>query len=161
MSAEYGGRISAMPVVSYASISDKPPLVAVACSPFGFTCKLALRAKAFSLSILDRTHREAISSLATVSGMKVNDKLKAAGLDHTSGKSLKVPVIRDSLATLECKLGSKRKFGDHLLLVGEVRAAYASEAFTDFWDFSRYRPLLYSGWREGLTTYPDTSRTTE
>jgi flavin reductase (DIM6/NTAB) family NADH-FMN oxidoreductase RutF len=155
LSAQFGERVSAMPVVSYASISDKPPLIAVACSPRGYTCRLTLKAGTFSLSILDRTRSKAVVSLATLSGAKVKDKLKEAGLSHVNGRILGVPVIEGSIATLECKLRESRRLGDHLLLVGTVKAAYASEAFTEFWDFGRYRPVLYTGWRDGLTTYPE------
>lgn len=142
-----------MPVVSYASVSDKPPMIAVACNPEGFTCKLALRARSFSLSLLDRGHVDAFARLATLSGAKVRDKLSDAGLEHVAGRKLKVPVIKLASATLECRLKAKEKTGDHLLLVGIVESAYSNAAFTDFWDYSKYRPLLYTGWRDGMTTY--------
>jgi flavin reductase (DIM6/NTAB) family NADH-FMN oxidoreductase RutF len=86
----------------------------------------------------------------------VKDKLADAGLGYSLGARLKVPVLDESVASLECALKSKKKLGDHLLLVGRVMAAHASESFNDFWDFARYRPLLYTGWRDGLTTYPGT-----
>ena len=154
MSAQSLGRVSAMPVVSYASVSEAPPLVAVACDPGGFTCKLALKARAFSLSVIDRSRADSLSSLATIHGADAKDKLADAGLKHTTGKKLKVPVLEAALATMECRLVSRQKLGDHLLLVGRVEAAYAAGAFTDFWDFSKYRPVLYTGWRDGLSTYP-------
>lgn len=143
-----------MPVVSYASVSDSPPLVAVACNPRSFTCKLALKASSFSLCILDQDHANAVSKLAATSGSKVKDKLVDAGLKHHPGLKLKVPVIRGADATLECTLKDQWMLGDHMLLVGLVEAASASEAFNDFWDFGKYHPLLYTGWREGLTTMP-------
>jgi flavin reductase (DIM6/NTAB) family NADH-FMN oxidoreductase RutF len=155
LSAEFKGKVSAMPVVSYASVSDSPPLVAVACNPNGFTCKLAVKAKAFSLSMLDRAHLGAVETLATTSGAKVKDKLKAAGLDHGSGDRLPVPVIKGAEATLQCSLKSKVRLGDHVLLVGRVEAAYSKGAFSEFWDFRRYRPILYTGWKDRMTTYPD------
>jgi len=154
LSAMAGRRVSAMPVVSYTSVSDSPPMVAVSSVPSHFTCKLVLEAKCFSLCILDRDSAGAIARLASVSGARVEDKLADAGLKYSKGAKLKVPIIRGSVATLECSLTTKRRFGDHLLLVGEVRAASATEAFDGFWDFARYRPLLYTGWREGLTTLP-------
>ncbi len=154
LSATVGKRVSAMPVVSYASVSDAPPMVAVSSLPSHYTCKLAVEAGCFSLCILDRDHAGAIARLASVSGSKVEDKLADAGLSYSRGDSLKVPVIQGAAASLECSLSSKRRFGDHVLLVGEVRAAYAGEAFNGYWDFARYRPLLYTGWREGLTTLP-------
>lgn len=155
LAAQLEGRISAMPVVSYASVSDSPPLVAVACNPRAFTCKLAQRARSFSLSVVDSSHAGSISRLATVSGSTVEDKLSDANLEHHKGKKLDVPALEAALATLECGLKSKVRLGDHLLLVGIVEAAYASPAFNDFWDYSKYRPLLYTGWRNGLTAYPD------
>jgi flavin reductase (DIM6/NTAB) family NADH-FMN oxidoreductase RutF len=153
MSCQHRGRVSAMPVVSYASVSGSPPMVAVACNPRGFTCKLTLKAKAFSLSVLDEVYGPAVSKLATTSGAKVKDKLAAADLTHRAGKVLDVPVIEGAEGTLECELSSSSKVGDHVLLMGTVRAAYTSRAFTDSWDFSRYRPILYAGWKDGLTTF--------
>jgi flavin reductase (DIM6/NTAB) family NADH-FMN oxidoreductase RutF len=142
-----------MPVVSYASVSASPPLIVVACDPASYTLKLALASGAFSLCLLDRRRVQAMERLATTSGRDIADKLSDAGLDHTTGKELKVPVIRGAEATLECQLHSKRRLGDHILLVGLVKACYASGKFSDFWDFKAYKPLLYTGWRGGMTTY--------
>jgi len=154
LSAMVGKRVSAMPVVSYTSVSDSPPMVAVSSVPSHYTCKLVLEAGCFSLCILDRNYAGAVARLASVSGAKTEDKLTDAGLKYTRGEKLKVPVIKDASGILECSLTGKRRFGDHLLLMGEVRAARASDAFDGFWDFAKYRPLLYTGWREGLTTLP-------
>lgn len=145
-----------MPVVSYASVSGRPRLVAVGCNPASFTTKLAIRARAFSLSLLDKSSIAAFERLATTSGAKVEDKLAAAGLPHKMGVALPVPVIDGAEATLECRMESKLKLGDHVLLVGRVQAAYASAAFSDFWDFAKYRPILYTGWRDGMSTFPGT-----
>ena len=153
MAAQHGGRVSAMPVVSYLSISDEPPLVGVACTPKGFTCGLALKAKAFSLSVLDKPRADLMSRLATVSGAKVEDKLSVVGLAHSPGKAARAPVLKDASATLECTLKSRQKAGDHLMIVGRVVAAYASDAFTDSWDYRRYEPILYTGWKDGLTLF--------
>jgi len=153
LAAQSGKRFSAMPVVSYASVSDTPPLVAVSCNPKGFTCKLAMKARAFSLSVLDADRVRSVSSLASTSGAKTDDKLRAAGLAHSPGRSLKVPCIDGAEATLELTLNSHRRLGDHTLLVGKVEAAYSSRAFDGYWDFRQYTPMLYTGWKDGMTTY--------
>ena len=93
--------------------------------------------------------------LATSSGSEVKDKLKVSGLRHVKGKVLEVPVVVGAYATLECALGSSRRVGDNFLLLGEVKASYSTAAFTDRWDFQVYRPILYTGWRDGMATYPD------
>lgn len=151
--ATYGKRTSAMPVVSYASVSDAPPLVAVGCNPAAFTCKLVLKSRAFSLSLLGSSHLATVGRLAEVRGSSVKDKLAAVGLAHTKGAKVPVPVIDGAEATLECKVRRTVRTGDHLLLIGRVMAAQASSAFSDFWDFRRYSPILYTGWKDGMTTY--------
>lgn len=151
--AQFGSRVSAMPVVAYASISDSPPLLGAACSPFAFTFKLSVKACAFSFCLLDRRHLRAIERLASVSGAKVEDKLAEVGLRHSRGSKVGAPMITDSVATIECSLFSKRKMGDHVLLVGKVEACNASEDFSDFWAFRMYKPILYTGWRDGMTIY--------
>ncbi len=153
LSAQYRGRVSAMPVVSYCSVSTSPPLVAVACNPESFTCKLALKAKSFSLSLLGRDETSKIDRLATTHGGDLKDKLTSAGLTHRRGTKLNVPAIVGAWATVECSLQSKPKAGDHLILIGLVRAAYAADAFSAFWDFRRYKPILYTGWKDGMTTF--------
>jgi flavin reductase (DIM6/NTAB) family NADH-FMN oxidoreductase RutF len=160
LAAQYEGRVSAMPVVSYLSTSDSPPLIGVACKPEGFTCKLALKARCFSLSVLDKSLAGKMSKLATVSGAKVKDKLSEVGLSHSPGRGPKVPVLKDALATLECRLSSTLRTGDHLILIGLVKAAYASDAFTDSWDYKKYDPMLYAGWSDGLSLYSGPRRRT-
>jgi flavin reductase (DIM6/NTAB) family NADH-FMN oxidoreductase RutF len=160
LSAQFGGRFTGMPVVSYASVSDNPPLVAVSCKPEGFTCKLAVKAGCFSLSVLGSELAASVSLLATTSGSTSKDKLRAAGLEHSPGPALGVPVLKGAKATLECWLVKKRPIGDHLLLTGLVEAAYASNQFDELWDFGKYRPILYTGWKDGLTTYPGARRRT-
>ena len=153
LSARFRGRVSAMPVVSYASVSISPPLIGVACQPAASTLKLALASKAFSLCLLDRRRIHAMERLATKSGRDVTDKLTDAGLGYVTGVKLDTPVIERAEATLECQLHSRIRLGDHVMLVGLVKACYASDKFRDFWDFKRYRAVLYTGWREGMSTY--------
>jgi flavin reductase (DIM6/NTAB) family NADH-FMN oxidoreductase RutF len=142
-----------MPVVSYASVSDTPPMVVVACNPESYTCKLTLRARTFSLSLVGAEETDKLDRLATTHGGDVKDKLALVGFKHARGVTLNVPVISGASATLECSLRSRLKTGDHLLLVGLVRAAHATNAFSDFWDFGRYKPILYTGWKDGMTTF--------
>jgi flavin reductase (DIM6/NTAB) family NADH-FMN oxidoreductase RutF len=153
LSASYRSRVTAMPVVAYASISDTPPLVAVACSPRAFTTRLALKARSFSLSLVGSWRLRSVEKLAEVSGAAVKDKLDKVGFAHRKGTRLPVPLIEGAEATLECRLQHHIKTGDHVLLIGRVVAAHSTGAFTDFWDFGRYTPILYTGWKGGMTTY--------
>ena len=154
MSVKLGTRVSAMPVVSYSAVSESPPIVAVACAPGASTCRAALKAKAFSLCILDDRHVGSMERLVAARGYEVEDKLLAAGLRHSKGLVLDVPVVRGADAALECALLSSEGVGDHLLLFGGVRAVSSSDRFSASWNFSRYRPILYTGLKDGMTEYP-------
>ena len=142
-----------MPVVSYASLSASPPLVGVSCDPRAFTYIMIAKAGIFSLCFLDRKHLSAVEFLATHSGRISADKLADSGLGHHNGTRLDVPVITESVASLECALVAKKKFGDHVLVVGEVEAARASADFGEYWRFNTYRPILYAGWQGRLSTF--------
>jgi len=151
--ASKGRHTSAMPVVSLLSISSRPPLVGVACFVNSFTMKLAASSRAFSLCLLDRSKVRSMSYLASHSGREEVDKIAAAGLKHVPGRKVAAPVISGSVAVLECSVHSRRRFGDHYLLVGRVQAAYSSGDFRGYWRFRNYEPILYTGWRGGLRTY--------
>jgi flavin reductase (DIM6/NTAB) family NADH-FMN oxidoreductase RutF len=153
LSAQVGARVSAMPVVAYLAISDSPPLLGIACSPHAFTYRLVVKAKAFTLCLLDVKHLGAMERLARVSGARVQDKLAEVGLTHRRGREVKAPVIDEAVATIECRLVTRRRLGDHALLVGEAVACSAGADFKDFWAFEKYTPILYTGWRKGMTTY--------
>lgn len=153
LAASHGGRVSGMPVVSFMSLSERPPIVGVSCASESFTLKLAIASGAFSLCILDRKHARSLAYLGSHSGKESSDKLRASGLKHTRGKRVRAPVISESVAVLECAPVGRSVIGDHTLLLGFVSAAFASADFHDYWRFRTYRPLLYTGWRGGLTAY--------
>jgi len=153
LAAKFRDRVSAMPVVSYASVSDSPPLIAVACAPKTFTYRLCSRAHVFSLSLLDSSKVKQMESLVKVRGGDVEDKLLEVGLQYSAGKAVDVPVIADAVASIECSVDTKRKTGDHALLIGRVEACDAIEDFSDFWGYRSYRPILYTGWRGRMTVF--------
>jgi len=152
--AKADARVSAMPVISYLAISESPPMVGVACNPTSFTYWLLRKSGTFSLGWLDRKWAPCVEYLASRSGRGgTADKVHEAGLRHRKGKVLNVPVITESEAAIECTVASTLGFGDHILVVGKVEAAYASSDFRDYWRFRTYEPILYTGWHGGLGFY--------
>jgi len=145
VAASYEGRVSAMPAVSVISLSNDPPLVGISSSPSHATHGTIVRANSLSVSWLDREYTEMVEALGSTSGAQVRDKLKAAGLHHSLRGPLKVPVIREASAYLACALAGVQRFGDHDLLVAEVKEARAIADFRDYWTFELYHPILYSG----------------
>jgi flavin reductase (DIM6/NTAB) family NADH-FMN oxidoreductase RutF len=145
--------VYAMPVVSILSLSGDPPLIGVSSSPTHVTHEAILRAKCFSLSWVDASLIRSLEVLGTTPH-NAGDKLSSAGLEHTRGRTLDVPIVEGAVATLECSLYARQALGDHELLVGKVQDARASDDFQGYWKFQAYTPVLYSGIQDGsLRTY--------
>lgn len=142
------GMVYAMPVVSIVSLSSLPPLIGVSSSPRHVTHEAIVRVRCFSLSWVDASFIRPLEILGTT-GHSSPDKLKSAGLKHTKGKALDVPIIEGAAASLECSLYARQALGDHELLVGKVHDARASDDFQDYWRFLTYSPVLYAGTHEG------------
>jgi flavin reductase (DIM6/NTAB) family NADH-FMN oxidoreductase RutF len=145
VAASYRGKTSAMPAVSIISLSNKPALIGISSSPSHATYGTIVKAKSMSVSWLDRRYAQTVEALGTKSGTEIPDKLGAAGLHHELKGSPEVPVIREASAYLACALAGVQRFGDHHLIVAEVKEARASEDFSDYWAFKVYHPILYSG----------------
>ena len=148
MSCNDRGLIYAMPVVSIISLSNSPPLIGVASSPQHSTHQAIASVRCFSLSWVDASLVRALEVLGTTPHSAV-DKLQSAGLKHARGRTLDVPIVEGSVASLECSLYTRQALGDHELLVGKVQDARASEDFQEYWRFQTYNPVLYAGIQEG------------
>ena len=134
-----------MPAVSVMSLSHDPALVGVASAPAHATCKAIMKSRCFSVSWLDAKYRDAVEALGSASGDEEGDKLGSVGLHHRLGGSPPVPLVRESSAYLVCTLVESHPFGDHCLLVAQVRVARAIADFREYWGFRAYHPLLYAG----------------
>lgn len=151
--SSYNRTVSAMPAVSIISLSQSPPLIGVSCSPMHSTFMTIKNSRCFSLCFLDKSYSKYVESLATYRGKRSEDKLALVGLSHHTGKRVNSPVIDVSSAVIECSLIRKMRFGDHFLLIGKIETAYATQDFKEYWEFKSYKPILYTGWRNGLRTY--------
>ncbi len=140
--------VFAMPVVSIISLSNSPPLIGVSSSPTHSTHQAIVRKECFSVSWVDASQSHALEVLGTTPHSSP-DKLQSAGLRHTRGRTLDVPIVEGAVAALECALYARQATGDHELLVGKVEEARASEDFQEYWRFETYNPVLYAGIQEG------------
>ena len=99
---------------SFAALSLNPPMVILAPAKTSTSWPRIAQAGAFCVNILS-SHQEAICRNFAVSG---GDKF--AGVEWTPGPVTGAPVIANSLATLECRLGAIFEGGDHELVTGHV-----------------------------------------
>lgn len=100
---------------SFAALSLDPPMVILAPAKSSTSWPRIAEAGAFAVNILAE-HQEAICLNFAVSG---GDKFD--GLAWTAGTT-GAPLIKGSLATIECTLGAIYEGGDHELVTGHVVA---------------------------------------
>ncbi len=147
------GLVAAMPVVSILSVSNKPPRVAFSSLPTHRTYRTVIESGSFSVSWLDSRFVKSIEMLGASSREDTADKLRSAGLSHHRGGALDVPVIGEASAVLECAVAGVHHLGDHDLVVGDVKRAYAAEDFGDYWSYHGYRPIMYAGSPDSFRVY--------
>jgi flavin reductase (DIM6/NTAB) family NADH-FMN oxidoreductase RutF len=145
ITAEHGGLIGGMPAIWCMPLSFKPPLVGVAVAPEHETYRIITGARAFGMNWLNFSYAAQVGELGETSAKDVKNKLAAAGFTVTKGEKTSQPLIQEASAVLECQLSETHHTGTHELLIGEVVGAFASDGFHDYWDFSKYNPLLYAG----------------
>ncbi len=145
ITAEFQGHIGGMPAIWCMPLSFTPPLVGVAIAPEHATYEMLIGAQAFGVNWLNFSFARQVGELGEESGEGVRDKLSAAGLSFVKGSLTGQPMIRDAEGILECRIHERHRIGTHELVVGEVVAASATENFTEYWDFSKYKPILYAG----------------
>lgn len=100
--------------------------VAVAPSRYSFEL-LTKGVREFTVNIPSNKISHAMDIAGSYSG-RDTDKFKEAGIETIPGKRVKVPTIKDSMLSYECKIIHETDSGSnasHHLFVGEILASYA------------------------------------
>lgn len=126
VTTEHEGVSFGMTVSAFSSLSLVPPLVLVCVEKSARIHDAIPRAERFAVNIL-REGQEAVSKRFASRG---EDRFE--GIRTREGK-LKVPLLEESLAIVECRLHASLPGGDHTIFVGEVVTAEIGEG----------KPLLY------------------
>ena len=98
---------------SFTSVSLDPPLVSVCLAKTAHSHVVFSAAPAFAVHVLSEAQKPVSSLFAS----KAADKFEQC--QWSDGRS-GVPLIKDSLATFECKVWQRVDAGDHTMLIGEV-----------------------------------------
>ncbi len=99
-------------------ISMEPPLFGVSISRKRFSHGLISNGRAFAINLVDAKMKEKAIAAGRSSG-KERDKFAEFSIAREYGK-LGLPLLKDSPASIECKLVNEIELGDHVLFVGEA-----------------------------------------
>ena len=108
-------------------VSKEPPLIACAIGKGAYSCELIESTKEFVVNVPPKELKPEIYYCGSHSGLQV-DKFKETGLTPQPARAVRVPIIDECVAHMECKVKQEIKAGDKNLFIGEVIEAYADEA---------------------------------
>ncbi len=121
-------------VNSFASVSLDPPLIlwSLDCGSDRFAA--LMQAEHFAVNVLGTAERN------------LSQRLSRKGESALTGEALRdgahgVPIIRNAIATFECRVEQRHQAGDHVIIIGRV---------LDFSHSTHASPLLYyrGGYRD-------------
>ncbi len=101
------------------SLSSEPKLIGICLSPKRYSCDLIRSCKEFGVNIPGEELKEATSNCGRTSGRET-DKFKENNLTPEQAKIIKPPLIKECLASFECRLVQEIPLGERILFVGEI-----------------------------------------
>jgi flavin reductase (DIM6/NTAB) family NADH-FMN oxidoreductase RutF len=134
VTTEFEGERAGMTVSAFSSLSLSPPLCLICIEKSTRMHELIPRAERFSVNVL-AAGQEAISNQFA---SRVADRFDGVAL--RDGK-LRLPLLEEALANIECRLHATLPGGDHTIFVGEVVAADLREGDALLYYRSAYRRI--------------------
>ncbi|MFX0051431.1 MAG: flavin reductase family protein [Candidatus Hermodarchaeota archaeon] len=139
------GEINVMTVAWIIPVSVDPPLVAMSIRPERYSYKLIIERREFVVNIPTIDQVQEVLFCGRKSGKNL-DKFQETSLTHQKAKKVNVPIIEECVAHLECEVLKTITLGSHVLIVGQIVEAYASDdCFKDVYNSSKFRPCLHIG----------------
>lgn len=101
------------------SLSSEPKLIGICLSPKRYSSELIRASKEFAVNIPGEELKQAVLNCGKTSGRNT-DKFKENNLTMEQAKLIKPPLIKECLASFECKLVNEIALGERILFVGEI-----------------------------------------
>jgi flavin reductase (DIM6/NTAB) family NADH-FMN oxidoreductase RutF len=159
ITASSKGKSNVMAVAWIMPVSANPPILAMSIKAERYTYKLINESGFFAVNVPSFENEKQVLICGRRSG-KDTDKFKLAKFTTEAGRCVEVPIIKECVAHIECRVTSTTRLGDHILVAGEVCAAYArKEVFDKMYKLDKHHPLLHLGGDTFVTTGTQTTKT--
>ena len=130
VTARVGERVHGMTVSAFTEVSLDPPLVLVCAAKESNTLPVIQEGGVFAVNVLARDQ----DALSNKFASKKDEWQRFDGLECDTGET-GAPLLRGTLATLDCRVVASHDHGDHVVLIGAVAEIRTSDR----------PPLLYFG----------------
>jgi flavin reductase (DIM6/NTAB) family NADH-FMN oxidoreductase RutF len=131
-----------MTATAFMSVSLEPPLAMVSVRDGSRMDELLERQPCWAASVLTDQQRQTAGRFAMKG--RLSDRLLFRELPHTRGEASDAPLVKDALATVECRTEQRVPAGDHTLVIGRVLATglpHSGESGPLAYYRGRYRSL--------------------
>ena len=103
-------------------LSFNPMMYAVSIGKTRYSLELVKKSKVFAVNFISKNLEKEALFCGRHSGKDI-DKFKATNLEKEEAETINCPLIKNSLAYLECKVKNEIEVGDHILFIAEVTKA--------------------------------------
>lgn len=129
----YKDRPNVLTVAWNMPVDYDPPKVAVVIGDDNYSFECISKTGEFVINIPPHSMMEKVLACGSVSGRDV-DKFKKFDIETYPAHKVRPPIIKDALASLECRLIDRALIKTYNIFIGEVVYAEAKEGiFTDHW----------------------------
>ena len=128
------GRLHGITVSAFASVSLEPPLILVCIDKRTGSHRALGEIDNFVVNIL----REDQQHYSDLFASQFHNKFEKIEYRETADGT---PILKDTLASMECRLVNSHENGDHTIFVGEITKSYVSDGKPLIYFHGNYRKL--------------------
>jgi flavin reductase (DIM6/NTAB) family NADH-FMN oxidoreductase RutF len=114
------GHLHGLTVSAFCSVSLNPPLILVCIQKNTGSYHAFEESKAFVVNVLSESQMNVSNHFAS----PIEDKF--SGIEYENGIE-NIPVLKNCLVNLECRLANSYDGGDHTIFVGEIEKAHVGD----------------------------------
>lgn len=129
VSSEHNGKRNIITVGMFAHFSAKPTLVGIGLAPSRYSFDLIRKSGEYVVNVVDEKLMQAVRICGEKSGREIN-KFEESKLTSEKGIKVNAPLIKESPASIECKVVKEIEAGDHVWFIGEVLATHVREGYS-------------------------------
>lgn len=129
------GHLHGLTVSAFCSVSLEPPLILVCIQKTTGSYHAFQESKAFVVNVLSDSQKDVSNHFAS----HLEDKFQ--GVEYETGIE-DIPVLKNCLVNLECRLANSYDGGDHTIFVGEIQKAHINDGNPLAYFHGNYRELI-------------------
>lgn len=128
------------------TVCTNPPMVYISVRPSRYSYEMIKKTGEFVINLTTEELAFATDYCGVRSGRDV-DKFKEAHLTREPAQFVKVPMIKESPVSIECRVTEVKELGSHHMFLAEVLAVHAQQEYIDKnnkFQLNKAKPIVYS-----------------